>query len=68
MKPTTRNDVIYLSKQEGTRLLDRQARKYLGISGPEFRHQYRDGALDPEETNVIRVSLLLPLAKDERED
>jgi hypothetical protein len=57
------NGIIYLTRQEGERLLDRQARKYLGMSGAEFRQQYRAGTLDPERSAVIRVSLLLPLAE-----
>ncbi len=52
-----------ISRREGSALLDRQARKYLGMSGESFRQQYRDGALDAEDARVIRVSFLLPLAE-----
>jgi len=45
-------------------LLDRQARKYLGMSGDAFRQQYRAGTLDSEDSRVIRVSFLLPLAEN----
>lgn len=65
--PDGRGDVTinYISRQEGSRLLDRQARKYLGMSGDEFKRRYQAGTIeDPERSAVLRVSLLLPLAED----
>ncbi len=53
-----------ISRREGSALLDRQARKYLGMSGDAFRQQYRAGTLDTEDSRVIRVSFLLPLAEN----
>jgi hypothetical protein len=53
-----------ISPRQGSALLNRQARKYLNMSGDEFRRQYRAGLLDTEDSRVIRVSFLLPLAKD----
>lgn len=50
--------------REGSALLEQQARKYLGMSGDEFRRQYWTGMLDTEEARVIRVSMVLPLAED----
>lgn len=58
------SNIKYISRREGSALLDRQARKYLNMSGDEFRRQYRAGMLDAEDSRVIRVSFLLPLAKD----
>lgn len=52
-----------ISRREGSALLDRQARKYLDMSGDDFRRRYQDGSLDVEDTRVIRVSFLLPLAE-----
>lgn len=55
----------YLSKSEGAELLDRQARKYLQMSGPEFRDKYRSGVLrGSDHPEVTRVSFLIPLSED----
>jgi hypothetical protein len=61
------SDVKQISRREGSELLDRQARKYqyLGMSGEEFKRQYRAGTIeDSERSEVIRVSMLIPLAED----
>lgn len=59
------SDITHISRREGARLLDRQARKYLGMSGEDFKRQYRAGTIDdPERSEVIRVSLLLPFAEE----
>jgi hypothetical protein len=58
------SNIKHISRREGSALLDRQARKYLDMSGDEFRRQYHAGLLDAEDSRVIRVSFLLPLAKD----
>ncbi len=63
--PYEQSGITHISKRDGLQLLDRQARKYLGMSGEDFRRQYRAGTIeDPERSEVIRVSLLLPLADD----
>jgi hypothetical protein len=55
--------IQYITRAEGDALLDRQAQKYLGMSGEEFRRQYRAGTIeDPDRSEVIRVSMILPLA------
>ncbi len=57
--------IKHITKRDGEQLLDRQARKYLGMSGAEFKRQYRAGTIeDPDRSAVIRVSLLMPLAED----
>lgn len=70
-QPETRQDgpgdvtIDYLSRREGSALLDRQARKYLGMSGEEFKRQYRAGTIvEPERSAVRLVALLIPLAED----
>jgi hypothetical protein len=51
-----------MTQEEGWRLLDRQARKFLGMSGEEFVRQYREGRFDhPHRLEVARVAVLLPL-------
>jgi hypothetical protein len=52
----------FIDREQGVELLDRQARKYLNMSGPEFARAYCAGELDTEETNVIRVHFLLGFA------
>jgi hypothetical protein len=51
-----------LTREEGRRLLDERARRFLGMSGEEFRRRYEAGELDPDNDHVLGVALLLPLA------
>lgn len=55
--------IHFMSIEEGRELFDKQARKYLSMSGEDFRRQYRAGLLDREQSEVIRVSFLLPFAE-----
>ncbi len=55
----------YISRAEGVDLLDRQARKYLGMSGAEFHAKYKSGELRYSDSpHVARVSFLIPLAEE----
>lgn len=57
--------IKYISSQEAAALLDRQAREYLGMSGDEFKRQYREGTIaEPESANVLIISFLIPLSED----
>ena len=48
--------------QRGAEVLDRQARRYLNLSGEDFARLYRAGQIpDQDRSEVIRVALLLPL-------
>ena len=52
-----------MTREEGLQLLDRQARKFLNMSGEEFVRQHREGKLEnPHRSEVARVAVLLPLA------
>ncbi len=54
----------WLSLEEGRKLLDEQAQKHLNMSGEEFRHQYRSGAIkDSDGPEVFRISFLVPFAE-----
>jgi hypothetical protein len=54
-----------LSREEGQELLDRQARKFLNMSGEQFARDYRAGRIkDPHRLVVARVAILLPLVED----
>jgi hypothetical protein len=53
-----------MTREEGLLLLDRQARKFLGMSGEEFVRKYREGKIEnPHRLEVARVAILLPLAE-----
>jgi hypothetical protein len=52
----------FISREEGERLLDEKARKFLGMSGPEFRRKFRSGEITyADHPDVIRVSFLISL-------
>lgn len=56
--------VRYVSRSEGAKLVDRQAKKYLGMSGAEFVRRYEAGEIDdPDRAEVRRVAMLIPFAK-----
>lgn len=54
-----------LSREEGRRIVDRQAREYLGMSGDEFMRKWDAGyfAADPDRRDVMHVATLLELAR-----
>jgi hypothetical protein len=55
-------EIIGLSDEEARALFDRQARKYLGMSGEEFLRKWDAGEFDdPDQTNIVRVVLMIPL-------
>lgn len=58
------DSIKLMTREEGLRLLDRQAREILGMSGEEFVVRYRTGEIeDPFRLEVARVAILLPLAE-----
>jgi hypothetical protein len=64
----TRTDMTIaqeLTQKEGERLFDAQARRYLSMSGDEFRRRWESGEFDGQEERapVMRVAMLLPLAR-----
>jgi hypothetical protein len=63
-EPVDESRIIYLTQEEGIALLDRQARKYLGMSGEEFMRKWEAGEIeDPDRTEVLTVAFLIPLAQ-----
>lgn len=62
---TTRaeTEIVELDAAQGRALLDKQARKYLGMSGEDFLTRWEAGELDPDDSpDVMRVAMLVPLA------
>ena len=54
-----------ISREEGKRLLDQQARRFLNMSGEQFVRDYRSGRIEhPHRLAVARVAILLPLVED----
>ena len=52
----------YITREEGEQLLDELARKYLGMSGPEFRRKFRDGEITfSDHPEVVRLYFVLDL-------
>ena len=58
-----------VSRAEGRAIFDRQARRYLGISGAEFLRRWEAGeyAADPDQPGVMDLVMLLPLVRDSAE-
>jgi hypothetical protein len=58
---SSKNGFKVLSRDEGEKLLDRQARRYLGMSGKDFVRQWKAKKIkDPDRPEVMRVAFLLP--------
>lgn len=52
---------LILTDRGATQLFDRQARKYLGMSGTEFSQRlHSDDVQDLDPSSVRRVSMLMP--------
>lgn len=67
MAAVVQQSVQELDADEGRALLDRQARRYLGMSGDEFVRAWERGELDPDASaDVARVAMLLPFGGPDR--
>ena len=53
-----------VTAEEGRAIIDERAKRFLGISGEEFRRRYAAGELDPNDDRVLRIALLLPLGDE----
>lgn len=59
-----KNHAKILSREEGRRLLDRQARRYLGMSGKEFVRKWKAKEFkDPDRPEILRVAFLIPFGR-----
>lgn len=58
-------EVRELSREESRALFDRQAQRYLNVSGEEFIRKFEAGEYgDPDDNPaVMRLVMLLPFAK-----
>ena len=63
-EPTPIPDLHYVSREEGVEMLDRAARRWLGMSGEEFVRRYKAGDIpDPDRSEVIRVAFIMRYAE-----
>jgi len=53
-----------VSAEEGRAIIDERAKRFLRMSGEEFRRRYQAGELDETDDRVLRVALLLPLGDE----
>jgi hypothetical protein len=56
-----RRGLVFLSAARGRKLLDKTARRWLGMSGAEFARLWKAGRIEnPDRPEVLRVAALLP--------
>jgi hypothetical protein len=61
MKRNGNHRVEFLSPEEGKKLLDRQARRYLKMSGEEFVRKWKAKKIkNPDRPEVMQVAFLIP--------
>lgn len=61
MKTNGTRKIKFLTPQEGRELLDRQARRYLGMSGEEFVRKWKAKEFeDPDRPEIMQVAFLIP--------
>ena len=55
-------EIREIADEEAQRIFDRNARKYLGMSGDEFLRKWDAGEIeDPDQTHNVRQVLMTPL-------
>lgn len=52
-----------ITADEGWQVIDKRARRLLGMSGREFVARYEAGELDESDDGVALVAMLLPLGR-----
>jgi len=59
-----------LTLEEGWDLLDKQARKYLSMSGMDFVKKWQAGEFkeDPDQPEIMHIAMLLPFVRNGRQD
>lgn len=61
MNTNGRRKVKFLSRKEGRKLLDKQARRYLQMTGKEFVRKWNAKEFDdPDRPEVMHVAFLIP--------
>jgi hypothetical protein len=52
-----------LTAEEARAVFDERAQRLVGMGGEEFRRRWEAGELDPDDDRVLRLVMLLPLAR-----
>lgn len=61
MKVNGKTPMRVLTRKEGRRLFDRQARLLLNLSGKDFARKWERGEFeDPDRPEIMRLAMLLP--------
>jgi hypothetical protein len=61
MKRNGNHRVEFLSPDEGKKLLDKQARRYLKMSGEEFVRKWKAKKFkNPDRPEIMQVAFLIP--------
>jgi hypothetical protein len=64
MSAVEERPVEELSPEDGRRLFDDAARRFVGMSGPEFLRAWDQGAFSGDERNeVYHVAMLIPFGR-----
>lgn len=61
----SRERTCELTREEARKLFDRQARKYLNMSGDKFVQKWKAGKFNgkSDSANILHVAMLLPFAR-----
>ncbi len=62
MTTETASPVVRMSKRRLDALINREARRRLGMSGPWFRRRLREGTLSMDKVAVRDIAMLVTLA------
>ncbi len=64
MQTNGRRKIKFLTPEEGRKLLNRQARRYLGMSGKDFVRKWEAKEFDePDRPEIMQVAFLLPFGR-----
>jgi hypothetical protein len=55
--------VVQLDRAEGRKLVDREARRVLGVGVDEFLSRYDAGQVDLDDEDVLALVMLIPFAR-----
>jgi hypothetical protein len=60
---TSEPGVVELNRAEGRELVDREARRVLGVGVDEFLARYDAGELNLDDEDVLDLVMLIPFAR-----
>ena len=64
MKTNGKREIEFLTPEEGAKLLDKQARRHLKMSGKKFVRLWKAKKIkDPDRPEVMQVAFLIPFGR-----